>query len=38
MLHEWIHMNWGSAEVCPGGGKYTGLCLAMLQYAQKAKE
>ena len=20
MLHEWLHMNWGTAEVCPGGG------------------
>ncbi|KAL2044016.1 hypothetical protein N7G274_003537 [Stereocaulon virgatum] len=19
MLHEWIHMSWGSAQICPGG-------------------
>lgn len=21
MLHEWLHMDWGKAEICPGGGK-----------------
>ena len=21
MLHEWIHINWGAAEICPGGGE-----------------
>ncbi len=38
MLHEWIHMSWGSAEVCPGGGKYTVLCHAIMHYIQEIKE